>query len=281
MIELKRVTKYYGNIKALDNVSLKIPKGQCVALLGPNGAGKSTMIRCMLGLMDFEGEISINGIDVRSFPKKVRSFISYVPQEPRFYNMKAIEILKFYSSIRRVDYKEIDRVVSSVGLEAHLYKYASELSGGMRQRLSFAISLLPNCPVMILDEPTSNLDKKSREDLLELTKELSQRRKTIIFSSHRWDEVYYIAQRIVFLDDGRLEKDFVISNSSENAFGADMTLVIRMKQSDVLRVLEILSREGFMVTKENDCELSLKVRSLKDVFFLMELMERSGIESRL
>lgn len=207
MIEIKNVTKNFGRLKAVDSVTFEVNHGEALALLGSNGAGKSTLIKCILGLLDYTGDITVGGLNVRQHPKETKSLIGYLPQEPVFYDMRTSEIIRFFARIRKVENGDADRLLGKVGLTEHASKYASELSGGMRQRLSFAIALLSEPDVLILDEPTSNLDARARVDFLKLVKEYKDGGKTVVFSSHRLDEVDYLADRVVLMREGRVVFD--------------------------------------------------------------------------
>ena len=138
MINVIGVTKRFKNVLAVDDVSLSIKSGESVALLGANGAGKSTLIKCILGLLDYEGSIMIQNRDIEENLKYSKSLIGYVPQEPLFYDMKTVDILRFFGSIRKAGNNRINYLLDMVGLKDHKNKLSSELSGGMRQRLSFA-----------------------------------------------------------------------------------------------------------------------------------------------
>src|ERR1700752_4325029 len=138
MIEVREINKRFGDIRAVDCVSFSIDRGKAVALLGPNGAGKSTLIKCILGILDFTGEIILNGLNTKNNTKEAKALIGYVPQEPIFYDMTALEILKFFGALRRVNEERIEEVLDLVCLKEHALKPTSALSGGMKQRLSFA-----------------------------------------------------------------------------------------------------------------------------------------------
>lgn len=271
MITLQNVTKIYGTTKALSKISLEIKKGEAVALLGPNGAGKSTMIKCILGLLDFSGSIKIGNADIKTSSKLAKSYMTYVPQEATFYDMRTTDILKFYQSIRRAGEERIDEVLEMVGLTEHKNKSTSELSGGMKQRLSFAVALIVDCPVLVLDEPTSNLDKDSRIELLELTKKLKDKGKTIIFSSHRLDEVYYISDRVIFLQSGELVKDCPMENLS-SALNHKVRLNIYIQNGQVEKACDLITGKGYILEDKGDSFISLIIESNQKIEPIKELI---------
>ena len=204
MIIAKHLTKHYGKNTALNNVSFTIEAGEAVALWGANGAGKTTTLRCLLGVQGFEGELTVNDIDVRKNSKAARAAIGYVPQEAAFYDMTVLETLHFYARLKKAPAQRVSIVLDQVQLEEHAAKRVSMLSGGMKQRLALAVALLADPPVLVLDEPTANLDVKAQRDFIHTVQNLNQAGKTIVFSSHRLDEVIALGSRALVLADGGL-----------------------------------------------------------------------------
>jgi ABC-type multidrug transport system ATPase subunit len=204
MITATNLTKRYGRVTALDNVSFTITAGEAVALWGANGAGKTTTLRCLLGVQGFEGHLTINGIDVHTQGKAARAAIGYVPQETVFYDMSVLETLHFYARLKKTDSGRANAVLEQVALVEHCAKRVNMLSGGMKQRLALAVALLADPPVLVLDEPTANLDVKAQRDFIHTIQQLNQSGKTIVFSSHRLDEVIALGSRVLVLSDGRL-----------------------------------------------------------------------------
>lgn len=272
MIRLENLTKNYGKTEALKNVCLEIGEGEAVALLGPNGAGKSTLIKCLLGLLEFSGNISVNNVDVRADSKSAKSFMAYVPQEASFYDMRTIDVLDFYQSVRKTGKERIEQVLEIVGLKQHRFKSTTELSGGMKQRLSFAVALISDCPVLVLDEPTSNLDKESRADLLELTKSLKDSGKTIVFSSHRLDEVYYISDRVIFLDSGKLVKDCHMEDLAAE-LDYKVRLNIYLKDGQFEKARGLLSQNGYVIEDSGQNFISLRINSNMKIEPIRELID--------
>ena len=180
-------------------------KGEAVALWGPNGAGKTTAIRCILGLQPYRGTILVGGHDVRREGKKARAAVGYVPQELAFQeNVPVWETLAFYARLRRSTAPEVDRRLEELGIAQAKEKRVGELSGGMKQRLALATALLADPPILVLDEPTSNLDPAGRFAFLRTLTELRRGGKTVLFSSHRIEEVKALADRVIVLERGRV-----------------------------------------------------------------------------
>ena len=216
MIQLEDVQKRYGRASVLNGVSFDVCAGQSVALWGSNGAGKTTLIRCMLGLVDFAGTIRVAGLDVRKEGKRVRRLLGYVPQELAFYDdFRVIEASRYMARLRGASIDACESTLSELGLLEHARKRVRELSGGMKQRLALSVALLNDPPLLVLDEPTSNLDSAGRESLMRLLLELKEAGKSILFISHRPEEVEGLADRVLTLEFGRVVTDV----STDTAFG--------------------------------------------------------------
>jgi len=208
VIDIRQVTKRYGRVSALREISTRIRPGEALALWGHNGAGKTTLIRCVLGVIRYDGEVTIAGVDARRDGKRARSLVGYVPQELSFHDDTRLgTAMAFFAELRRVDHADAAAALGAVGLDGHASKRLRELSGGMKQRLAMAIALLSDPPVIVLDEPTSNLDAAGRRAVVDMLGDLRSAGKTIVFASHRSDEVLALADRVLVLDDGRLVED--------------------------------------------------------------------------
>ena len=206
MIEFTNLTKRFGKFAAVDDLTLAIHPQEAVALWGVNGAGKTTAVKCLLGLLRFNGQITVGGRDVRRQGRATRQLIGYVPQELAFYKeMTTQEMANFYARLKAVPVARIAPVLAQVGLGDQGGKRVGALSGGMKQRLALGLALLSDPPVLVMDEPTSNLDTAARSQLLHLLLEVKRAGKTIIFSSHRIEEVETLADRVAVMEHGRLQ----------------------------------------------------------------------------
>lgn len=271
MINVSELTKAFGDTIAVNRVSFMVEKGESVALLGPNGAGKSTLVKCILGILDFDGEIRLNGLNIKDHKKESKTLIGYVPQEPAFYDMTTLEILSFFASIRRVDREGIERTLDVVGLREHINKNTSALSGGMRQRLSFAIALLSDSPILILDEPTSNLDAHGRTEFLKLVKQFRDRGKTVLFSSHRLEEVEFLADRVFVMKSGRLVLESSPHNLSDS-LGLKTKLYLTIAQHNLENALTLLRQEGFSDISLNGTRLSIDIKNSEKTLPIKKLL---------
>lgn len=218
MIRAVRVRRSFGRVRALDDLSFSVAAGEAVALWGTNGAGKTTFLRCALGVIAFRGSIRVAGLDVRRRGKQVRALVGYVPQELAFHDdMRVDEALRFFGALRGVDAERGRKGLADVGLCGHGRKRVRELSGGMKQRLALALALVADPPIILLDEPTSNLDAHAREDVVATLARLKRDGKTILFASHRAEEVAALADRVVRLEKGRLVSDQPAAEFADHA----------------------------------------------------------------
>jgi len=196
-----------GGHEILRDLSFTVEAGESVALWGSNGAGKTTALRALLGLVPFSGTVAVDGLDIRRHGRAVRSRIGFVPQEVTLQpDLSVRETFSFYAGLRRVPASEVGERAEWLGLTEHLDKEVRELSGGLKQRLALGLALLGDPPVLLLDEPTANLDAGGRERFYRLLDELHDRGKTLVFTSHRAEEVARLADRVLRLEDGRLQR---------------------------------------------------------------------------
>lgn len=203
MIEIRNVTKRYGRRAALADVSLTIRPGEVTLLLGANGAGKSTLLRCLLGITDYEGSISVDGLDPIDDGCAVRSAIGYMPQSGGLHgDLTVRQTMQLYARIRQASTDRGATLLQEAGLEPHRETLVGELSGGMRQRLGFALALLPDPAILVLDEPSSSLDAASRKWLVERLRMAAGEGRTVIVSTHAGQELLDAGHRAISLEAG-------------------------------------------------------------------------------
>lgn len=258
MIRVTNLTKQFGRFRAVDDASFTVDAGEAVALWGTNGAGKTTIIRCVLGLLRYRGDIDIAGMNIRKHGKRVRQLIGYVPQELAFHDdMRVNETLHFYARLRSVDRTRPDAVLREVGLADHGRKRVRELSGGMKQRLALALALLANPPALLLDEPTSNLDAAAQSGFAGLLQEQKHKGKTILFASHKLEEVEVVADRVIVLEDGR-EKLTCMAEEFADRVGLRCVLQVFVKAEQLDAAVSSLTASGY-VAQRNGSSLYVEV----------------------
>lgn len=212
-VETHSLSKRYGTFTALDSCSFSVQQGEVVGLLGPNGAGKTTLLRLLMGyLRPSAGRATIDGLDCYRQSYEVHQRVSYLPGEARlFRTMRAREVIDFFTSIRRDGSRPRAERLANERFGLDLSKPVSAMSTGMRQKLALAVTLAVDTPLVILDEPTSNLDPTVRADVGELVIEAKQAGRTVIFSSHVISEVEQVCDRAVILRSGQLVHTQIIS----------------------------------------------------------------------
>lgn len=209
MISVQDLVKYYGNFKALDNVTFEAKEGEILGLLGPNGAGKTTTMRILTTyLPPSSGKASVAGFDVIKNSMEVRRSIGYMPENPPLYvDMKTNDFLKFVGKLKGLNAKNLPERLEYVRkvceIEEVWDNYISQLSKGFRQRVGLASALIANPPVLILDEPTIGLDPKQIRYVRESIKKLGGEH-TILFSTHILPEAEMICDRVVIMDKGKV-----------------------------------------------------------------------------
>lgn len=208
MIAARGLSNWFGHHRVLDQVTLAISPGERVALLGLNGAGKTTFMRCLLGLLPFEGALAIAGHDVRTNGLLARGCLGYVPQRAPHFEGTLSDVLAFFSGLRRIAPDDVTRQLGVLGLDldAHAAKPVRALSGGMLQKLLLALALAARVPVLLLDEPTANLDPQARREFLRALAAVPPET-TILLASHRLADVEAAADRVLVLHQGRVAFD--------------------------------------------------------------------------
>lgn len=217
-IELKNLTKHYGESRGIENVNLTIEEGEIFGFIGPNGAGKSTTIRTLLGLIyPSSGTAEIFGKNCVTNPE-VRSEIGYLPSEVFYYdNMKVIDLLKYSASFYKKDCTPRIHELASI-MDLDLKKKIDDLSFGNKKKVGIVQGLLHEPKLIILDEPTSGLDPLMQQKFFDLLKQENQKGATIFFSSHILSEVQRMCNRVAFIKDGKIIKLEKMSTLQENSY---------------------------------------------------------------
>ena len=213
MIEIKNVSKTYnGKKKVLKNVSFKIESGEIFAFIGHNGAGKTTMIKCIMGILDFEeGDILVDNKSIKEEPLECKRIMAYVPDNPDLYeNMKAIDFINFICDMYEVS-EDIRRentlkYAKMFEIEDKLNDDISSFSHGMKQKIALIAALAHNPKVLIMDEPFVGLDPKAVYDMKEIMRDMAKDGKTIFFSTHILDVAEKLCDRVAIIKDGTIVK---------------------------------------------------------------------------
>lgn len=204
MLTVEHVTKRFGQATALDAASFELEQGKVMAVIGANGAGKTTLIKCIVGLVHFDGRIVLDGLDVARKGKHARRLIGYLPQNPALHNDLTVrETAVFYADLKGARLARAREAVEAAGLAEHAEKPVGALSGGMRQRLALALTMLADPPLLILDEPVSSLDISARLELRKLVQDQRQKGTSILLSTHWLEDIPHVADEALVLDQGK------------------------------------------------------------------------------
>lgn len=229
MIEIKNVTKKYGDKKALDNVSFNVNDGDIFAFIGHNGAGKTTLIKSIVGIHDFdEGDILIDGMSIKEKPVECKKLMAFVPDNPETYeHMKAIDYINFICDMYEVDENtrkdNIKKYSKLFDMEDKLNDTIDSYSHGMKQKIVLISALAHNPRILIMDEPFVGLDPKAVFDIKEVLNEMVKEKKIIFYSTHILDVAEKLCSRVAIIKNGKLiksgnMKDIKGDKSLENVF---------------------------------------------------------------
>lgn len=295
MLELNNITKNFGEIRAVDSVSLKVLEGEMLGLVGPNGSGKSTLIKIMLGIArPTSGKVLLdNGEMTDSRWKELRKRIGYMPERVSFYdNLTGRETLELFARVKGGSRQDVADTLARVGLGDAADRKVGGYSKGMRQRLNFAQALSNDPDLLILDEPTSGLDPVGTKEFYNILGNVRARKKlTIILSSHILAEIEEKIDRVAIIkagvlraigtledlysgfnlpirisisvkDDGGLLKDLLIREGADDVVYRDGHIIASVRIENKLRILSLV-----MERKDSFIDLSVREPSLEEVFF--------------
>jgi len=236
-IVLDRVTKYYNHFLALDNLSLRIGRGESVALLGPNGAGKTTALKIICGVLrPTHGNVYIEGDSVLEQREKALAKIGAILETPEFYPfLTATETLEYLGRLRGMSRVElasrIGKVLELVRLKEWAHVKVGKFSRGMKQRLAMAQALLHDPPILVLDEPTLGLDPRGMAELREILR-AEEGKKTILFATHLLSEAVQVCRKIAIIESGKL-RTYQEVKELEREYGSLEKAYIKLTESTV------------------------------------------------
>jgi ABC-2 type transport system ATP-binding protein len=242
MIDVKDVSKSYGAIQALNNVSFHVDAGEIIGLLGPNGAGKTTTMKILTGyLMPDDGDVTVDGLDVLANTLEVRRRIGYLPESAPLYPEMTVQgYLRWIADLRGISVEEqrdhIAQAVRATGLEDHLTRPIGQLSKGYRQRVGIAQAILHKPSLLVLDEPTIGLDPTQIVEVRRLIRRLAKK-STVLLSTHILSEVEAVCGRVIILLNGRVRAD---SRLEDLATTVNVVLVLDAGTPGVVAELKAL-----------------------------------------
>ena len=245
MIELRHVTKRYGAVEALHDVSFRAPEGQIVGLLGQNGAGKSTTLNILTGyLPPTSGQVLVDGMDLLQNARECKRLIGYLPEKPPLYDEMTVRAyLRFVCELKEVQKSAIaahvEDIIRTCGLSEVAHRLIGHLSKGYRQRVGVAQSLCGNPKVLVLDEPTVGLDPRQVVEIRALIADLGKTH-TVIFSSHLLSEIQQLCQRALILNRGHLEYEADTQELAETGETLRLRASIAMREKQLIPALRSL-----------------------------------------
>ncbi|MGZ3938889.1 MAG: ATP-binding cassette domain-containing protein, partial [Flavisolibacter sp.] len=242
-VEVRGLTKIYGEQRAVDNISFSVNKGEIVGFLGPNGAGKSTTMKMITGYLEpTSGDVNVSGIDVNKTPLEAKKRVGYLPESNAlYYDMYVREYLSFIAEVHSISNKQqaINNVIEQVGLTPESKKKLGQLSKGYKQRVGLAAALLHDPEVLILDEPTSGLDPNQIVEIRNVIKEQGKN-KLILFSSHILQEVEAMCDRVIIINKGKIVADDRLSNLRQRS----SSTIVRVQFKEALEQEWLRRLEG-------------------------------------
>jgi ABC-2 type transport system ATP-binding protein len=273
-IKVEKLTKRYGNLLAVNDLSFNVRKGEVFALLGPNGAGKTTTVEIIDTIRrPTSGKVTLLGMDVTKKKHDIVPRIGVLPQGfSSFDRITVRETLQYYSRLfRRMD-TDIDRLIELVNLKDKAEEQYRNLSGGLKQRLGIAIALVNDPEVVFLDEPTTGLDPRARREMWNVLLGLKEKGKTVFLTTHYMEEAEFLADTVAIISKGK-----IITIGSPEALTKDNAnyLVLTLKPVDE-KAVEIVRTMGFEPVHDIHKDIKIRVERVDDVQKILNTMKGAG-----
>ena len=270
-VKVENLKKTFGTFTAVNGISFEVYKGEIFGLLGPNGAGKTTTMNMLTTLLKpTSGRASVHGFDIEKQSTEVRKNIGVVPQEYSLYDDLSIkQNVDLFGDLYGIKGPELGKkskyLIERMELQNFKDTLVEDLSGGMKQRLSIATSLLQDPSVMFMDEPTTGIDPQNRIKIRGLTKELSREGKTIIYTTHDMDEAEKLCNRIAIVDHGNIMALDTPENLKKGIKGKSFTITIQTEDTSVDDELKKLKFVDYVIRSDSEVEISFIGSSEKDI----------------
>jgi ABC-2 type transport system ATP-binding protein len=282
MIQVRSVSKSFGNIEAVKNVSFTIDKGEIFGILGPNGAGKSTIVNLLNTLVKPDtGDVIIDGINSKDDGDTIKLFMGVVPQEIALYEeLTAYENLMFWGGLYNIPKSVLKAIVSKtleiVDLSYRKNDRIKTFSGGMKRRINIACSLLHNPKILVLDEPTVGVDPQNRNHIFELIERLRNEGMTIIYTTHYMAEAERFCDKIAIIDVGRIIAQGTLKELKKISDVKDL-VIVKLAESDNEILSRISSANPLFSIDRTSCTLNVECANIsKDISVIINLIQNSG-----
>jgi ABC-2 type transport system ATP-binding protein len=275
-IEVRDLIKEYGDLVAVNNISFTVMLGEVFAFLGPNGAGKTTTVEMIEYIRKpTSGVIRLLGKDIKTSFDQVKERIGILPQEYRsFERLTVRETLIFFSKLYK-NHADIDEIISAMDLGDQENKLYMNLSGGLKQRVGVAISLVNDPEIVFLDEPTTGLDPKARREVWEVIGNLKKKGKTVFLTTHYMEEAEYLADHIAIIHKGKI----IAEGSLEeliNKYG--MGSILHIKNCKTRDITKLLRDNNFDAYVENNGDIAIKIEFKERVLEVLSILKHECID---
>jgi ABC-2 type transport system ATP-binding protein len=285
IIEVRDLMKTYGELNAVDGLSLKIREGEVFAFLGPNGAGKTTTVEMIEGIRTpTRGSVTIMGMDIGRDSAKIKRMIGVLPQEfSSFDKLKVRETLKFYASLYSKSL-DVDELLRLMNLEEHRKKLYQNLSGGLKQRVGIAVALVNDPNIVFLDEPTTGLDPQARQEVWRVIRDLKKHGKTVFLTTHYMEEAQELADHIAIINHGKIVAEGTVDELIDR-YGKGMMLTFTGAHP---KLGAFLANANCGLESNNECDIrsakegqvSIALETKDQVLGILELVKGTGLQYR-
>ncbi|QUH23355.1 ABC transporter ATP-binding protein [Methanobacterium alkalithermotolerans] len=276
MIKISSLTKYFGKIRALDNLNLEIKKGELLGLIGPNGAGKTTAIRIISCILQpDEGQVMVGGYDVLKNPLEVKSMIGYLPEEPNLYErFRAYDLLKYFGELYGVPSTQlesrIEELLELVGMKSRAQHRINTFSKGLRQRIGIARALVHDPDIIIFDEPTMGLDPATSLAIRDFIESLKGD-KTILLCTHYMDEADALCDRVAILNQGQI-LDMGSPEELKSKIHGDIILNVSLNDPSQVDLNDFKNMDMVEKFTLKEDKLTLSLQSRRDISRIIEVV---------
>ena len=281
MIQVKNLSKSFGNIHAVKDISFSINKGEVFGFLGPNGAGKTTTLNMMSGILQADsGSVTIDGNNLKANPRLCKELIGVVPQEVSLYDeFSAYDNLLFWGGLYNIPSKKlkanIKNILELIGLTDRQNDLIKTYSGGMKRRINIASSLLHNPKILFMDEPTVGVDPQSRNRIFEIVETLNKQGMTIIYTTHYMEEAERLCDRIAIIDNGKVISQGTQAELHDQSHVKEMVEITFEKPSE--EKLEMLKNQLALKSIQNEQKVSFECDVNKDLSAIINACNYSNL----
>ncbi|MCD6147083.1 MAG: ABC transporter ATP-binding protein [Thermoplasmata archaeon] len=276
-IEVEGLTKLYGDLKAVNNISFKVREGEVFAFLGPNGAGKTTTVEIIETIRNpTKGKVKVLGYDISKSTREIKERIGVLPQEfISFERLTVKETLTYFSNLYK-KHADIDEIIDTIDLRDKENELYMNLSGGLKQRVGVAIALVNDPDVIFLDEPTTGLDPRARRDVWDAVAGLKKQGKTVFLTTHYMEEAEYLADSIAIIHKGRIVAEGTLDELLRQ-YGHQSTLLIKGGKAG--EIAGALKKDGYSAEETNG-NVEVKISKRDAVIDILFHLKEKGIYYR-